>query len=68
VPGPVPVTIPDNDPTAAIPGEPEDHVPPEIEGLSEIVLPWHTADDPDMVGTGFTLTLVLAEQPVVPSV
>ena len=64
----MPVTIPVL-PIVATDGVPELHVPPGVASVNVIVEPWHTEDSPPIAaGKGFTVTVTLLLQPVVPSV
>lgn len=42
----------------------ESHVPPLMLAVRPLVAPSHTDSDPEMVGSGFTVTTVVAMQPV----
>jgi hypothetical protein len=60
------VTIPEADPTVAIPVALLLHVPPDVASLSVVVRPEQTESVPSMgVETGFTVTTPTAMQPVV---
>ena len=64
VPAETPVTAPEEEPTVAIPVEPEDHVPPEVASLSVVFAPTQTVAVPDIAdGGAFTVTAIVAEQP-----
>ena len=67
VPAETPVTAPEEEPTVAIPVEPEDHVPPEVASVKDIVDPTQTLVLPEIAeGVGFTLTETVVElvQPI----
>ena len=65
VPTVTPVTMP-VDPTDAIPEALVLHVPPEVASVSEMVEPAHTEEAPDIAaGNAFTVTVVVAMQPVI---
>ena len=69
VPAVAPVITPVAEPMVAVPVVLLLHVPPVVASVSAIVEPEHTlkpADGPRMlVGTGFTVTVVVAVQPTV---
>lgn len=61
VPVAIPVILPAT--TVAIPPLAALHVPPVGIATSVIVAPTHSAVGPIMVGNGFTVTVVVREQP-----
>lgn len=65
VPADMPLTTPDSEPMAAIPGEADIHVPPLVPSSKVVVAPTHTTDDPETgKGSGLTLTVVVVKHPV----
>ena len=63
----IPVTTPVALPTSAIVGSLLAHVPPVTKSLNIVVEPSHTFGLPVIAaGNGFTLTTIVAAQPVVP--
>jgi len=63
-PGEMPVTTPVPE-TVAVPGAPDDHVPPDGLLVRFTVLPTHTVLGPEIgAGIGSTVITMLAEQPV----
>lgn len=66
VPAVIPVTIPLSDPTCAIPGPADVHVPPPVASLSVVVAIMHTCVVPVIAGgSAFTVTFAVDLQPVV---
>lgn len=63
VPGLIPVTIPDNNPTVAIVGLALLHDPEGVASLSVVVLPVQIDDMPVTGESGLTVTVVDAEHP-----
>ena len=64
VPVVTPVTTPDADPTEAMPGEPESHIPPVAVSTSAVVVPEHVVKVPVMgEGAGLIVTGKVTEQP-----
>ena len=63
VPGPTPVTMPEDKATVAVSIFPEVHAPPPTEFVSVTVAPWQTVAGPPIVADGgaFTLTVVTAK-------
>ena len=65
VPDDTPVTIPVEEPTVAIPVLPLVHVPPLVTSLKVVVIPAQTTAVPLIdEGNGFTVTTIVAIQPV----
>ncbi len=65
VPADTPVTRPVADPTVATPGVPELQVPPDGAPVNVVVSPSHMSSVPLMpVGSAFTVTVLVREQPV----
>jgi len=63
-PGEIPSTTPVPD-TVAVPGAPDDHVPPDGLLVRFIVLPTQTVLGPDIAaGVAFTVIIIVDEQPV----
>jgi len=52
VPGLTPVTMPEAEPTVAIPGDPDVHVPPDGVPVRLVVDPTQTTDGPVITGIG----------------
>lgn len=67
VPAVTPVTMP-VEPTVAMPVLPLVHVPPPGVPVSAVVEAAHTVSVPVMVGVVFTVTVVVAAQPVLGTV
>ena len=63
VPVATPVITPVSEPAAATEGVTLNQVPPGAE-VSVIPAPMHTADGPLITGNGFTVTVVVAAQPL----
>ena len=64
VPGPVPSTVPDDEPTVATEVVPDVHVPPEPVPVSVLVLPAQITAVPEIApGTAFTETTTDRLQP-----
>jgi hypothetical protein len=64
VPGATPATMPDEEPTVAIPGLALVHVPPGAPSVSVVVAPVQTVSVPPIgVGARFTVTVAVTEQP-----
>jgi len=59
-----PVTIPELEPTAATPGEPDVHVPPDGVPVRLVVEPTQVTAGPVITGCAFTVTVVVVKQPV----
>jgi hypothetical protein len=59
VPADIPVTVPVEEPTVAMPVAPLLHVPPVGVPLKVEVPPTHITNVPDIVGTGFTVTVAV---------
>ena len=60
-----PVTIPEEEPIAAVPGRSLFQVPPPGASLKEVVKPEHTASVPEIgPGTVLTVTTAVVKQPV----
>lgn len=68
LPDPDVVTMPVAEPTAATAGLLLTHVPPDGVAVSVVVTPAHILSVPLMAGAGFTVTVVVAAQPVLASV
>ena len=65
IPAATPVTTPVPEPTVAIPGDPELHVPPPEGSLKAVVAPVHTVATPVIgAGSGLTVTNTVAMHPV----
>lgn len=65
VPAETPVAMPVLLPIVATEVVPLDHVPPGVTSASVVVSPWQTAKVPVIAaGRGFTVTIVVAIQPV----
>ena len=65
VPAVMPVTLP-VEPTVAIPGDPELHVPFATASASVVTPPKHNVAVPVIAGAAFTVTVVVAKQPDTP--
>jgi hypothetical protein len=66
VPTLMPLTIPDSEPTAAIPGDAELQDPPGTPSVRVVVVPAQTVETPAIgVGELVTVTVIVALQPVV---
>ena len=59
----IPFTTPVAEPTVAMPGKEELHVPPAVASVSVTVSPWHT--EPGLLianGNGFTVIIIVVLQ------
>ena len=66
VPAVTPVTIPLDDPIVATAVLPLLHAPPEVPLVNVVVLPMHTESVPPILaGSAYTVTILVAAQPVV---
>ena len=61
VPVPTPAKVPEDDPIVATPRLPLTHVPPDGAPDNAVLLPTHTVPIPDIVGTAFTVTVLVTE-------
>jgi len=64
VPAVIPATTPDEEPTPAIPGEPDVQTPPVGDPVRFIVDPVHTVLGPVITGVGFTVIVIDVKHPV----
>jgi hypothetical protein len=62
VPGAIGVTVPPAS-IVAVPGADEAHVPPDGVPIAPLLLPIHTVEGVEIMGTLFTLTITLEKQP-----